>query len=157
MPNVLLPAPHFRQSRDGACLPACVRVVLAYWGDLRDEAGLARQLGTKRHGTPVSAVARVALDRRYEVQVTSLTDTSLKTYLDRGVPVIARVWTAMLPDWDVETSHVLVVVGYDDTGVYVHDPAFDAYPLHVPWDAFLAAWAEFDETAVIVAKKGMTR
>ena len=66
MPNVLLPAPHFRQSRDGACLPACVRVVLAYWGDLRDEAGLARQLGTKRHGTPVSAVARVALDRRAE-------------------------------------------------------------------------------------------
>ena len=40
---------------------------------------------------------------------------------------------------------------------YVHDPAFDAYPLYVPWAAFLAAWAEFDETAVIVTKMGATR
>lgn len=53
MPNVLLPAPHFRQSRDGYCLPACVRMVLAFWGDLRDEETLTRQLGTKRHGTPM--------------------------------------------------------------------------------------------------------
>ena len=117
MPNVLLRAPHYKQSRDGYCLPACVRVVLAYWGDLRDEAALARQLGTKRHGTPMSAVTRIAFDKRYEVQLTSLTDALLQTYLDRGVPVIARVWTAMLPDWDVASSHVLVVVGYDDTGV----------------------------------------
>ncbi|MBP1464216.1 C39 family peptidase [Candidatus Chloroploca sp. M-50] len=157
MPNVLLPVPHYRQSRDGYCLPACVRMVLAYWGDLRDEATLARQLGTKRYGTPMTAVTRLALRHRYEVQLTSLTDTLLQTYLDRSVPVLARVWTAMLPDCDVVSSHVLVVVGYDEGGVYVNDPAFDAYPLHVPWAAFLAAWAEFDETAVIVTKTGVSR
>ena len=37
MRNVLLPVPHFEQSRDGACLPACARMVLAYWDDVRQE------------------------------------------------------------------------------------------------------------------------
>ena len=27
--------PHFRQELDYSCLPACVRMVLAYYGDLR--------------------------------------------------------------------------------------------------------------------------
>ena len=150
MPNVLLPAPHFRQSRDGFCLPACVRMVLAYWGEVRHEADIAQQLGTKRHGTPISAVRRLAQDRRYDVELAVLSDSTLKSLLQNGIPVIVRVWTAMLPNWTVETSHVVVIVGYDDTGVFVNDPGAAAHSLHVAWDAFLAAWAEFDETAVIL-------
>ena len=71
--------------------------------------------------------------------------------LNDGLPIIVRVWTAMLDYWPVTTSHVVVVVGYDNTFVFINDPAFAAAPQSVLWDAFLAAWAEYDETAVIIA------
>ncbi len=60
MRNVLLPVPHFEQSRDGACLPACVRMILAFWGDPRPESQIAAQLGTKPFGTPISNVVRLS-------------------------------------------------------------------------------------------------
>jgi hypothetical protein len=46
----------------------------------------------------------------------------------------------------------VVVVGYDESVVYLNDPAFASAPQPVVWDAFLAAWAEYDETAVAIAK-----
>jgi hypothetical protein len=33
MPSDWLTIPHFKQSRDGRCLPACARMVLAYFND----------------------------------------------------------------------------------------------------------------------------
>lgn len=46
MPTASTPVPHYRQSNPGACLPACVRMVLAALGDERTEAELASVLGS---------------------------------------------------------------------------------------------------------------
>ncbi len=150
MPNVLLPVPHFEQSRDGSCLPACVQMVFSHLGDERSEANLAKLLGTKEYGTPIRNVESLREDR-YDVQVGQLTRTELESYLSEGTPVIVRVWTTMLDYWNVTTSHVVVVVGYDETTVFLNDPAFPKAPQQVVWNAFLAAWAEYDETAVVIS------
>ncbi|MBK9092644.1 MAG: C39 family peptidase [Anaerolineae bacterium] len=50
MPNVLLPVPFFRQSRDGFCLPACAAMILAYWGQMTSEAEMSKLLQTKSSG-----------------------------------------------------------------------------------------------------------
>lgn len=153
MPNVLLSVPHFEQSRDGTCLPACVQMVLSFWGDARTEATLSQLLGTKQYGTPIRNAEKLH-DKQYDVFVGSLSRADLESYLTSGQPVIARVWTTMLDYWDVVTSHVVVVVGYDnDKGVvFLNDPSFATAPIPVLWDAFLAAWAEYDEMAVVIAK-----
>lgn len=151
MPNVLLSVPHFEQSRDGTCLPACLQMVLSFWGDEETEARLIQQLGTKRYGTPISNAKRLR-DKGYDVHVGPLTRSDLESYLTNGRPIIARVWTLMLDYWQTVTSHVVVVVGYDDDFVFVNDPAMATAPIPVLWDAFLAAWAEYDETAVVLAK-----
>jgi uncharacterized protein YvpB len=52
--------------------------------------------------------------------------------------------------WDANTSHVVVAVGFDDDFVYLNDPAYPPAGRAVLWDEFLAAWAEFDETAAII-------
>ena len=39
MPDDWLPVPHYKQSADGQCLPACVRMVLAYLGRDLTEGG----------------------------------------------------------------------------------------------------------------------
>ena len=55
----------------------------------------------------------------------------------------------MLDYWSAEiTSHVVVAVGFDETHIYLNDPALTYTPQAVGWDSFLAAWAEFDETTV---------
>jgi len=150
MPNVLLSVPHFEQSRDGYCLPTCVQMVLAYLGEKLTEAVLVKQLGTKQYGTPIRNAERLR-SRGYAVTVGSLTRADLEIYLVNERPVITRVWTAMLDYWDVPTSHV-VVVGYDESALFLNDPAFSSAPQTVSWDGFLAAWAEYDETAVVIAK-----
>lgn len=150
MPTVLLPLPHFEQSRDSRCLPACVRMTLAYWGRNLSENKLAKILGTRDFGTPISNVERLRR-QGYQVEFGSLTVEALKAHLLAGRPVIARVWTKMLDYWqEEETSHVVVVVGFDDTQVYLNDPASKEVPQPTIWQSFLAAWAEFDETAAVV-------
>ena len=149
MPNALLSVPHFEQSRDGACLPACARMVLAYWGQSVTESRLARILNTKTFGTPISNTTRL-IRLGFVVEHYSLELDQLYAYLSTGIPVIARVWTGLLTYWTVPTSHVVVVVGIDDANVYVNDPSFAVHPQCVALNSFLAAWGEYDATAVIV-------
>jgi uncharacterized protein YvpB len=60
------------------------------------------------------------------------------------------VWTELLDYWTVPTLHVVVVVGLDDANIYINDPSFAIHPQHVPVVGFLAAWNEYDRTAVVV-------
>ena len=48
----ILQLPHFQQSAPGSCLPACVRMVLAYLGLERTEAEVGRIPGAREYGTP---------------------------------------------------------------------------------------------------------
>lgn len=130
MPDVLLPVPHFKQSTDGMCLPACVRMVLAYWGQVVTEAAIAKHLQTKRFGTPISNVKRLE-QWRYQVKFGSLTFEQLRFELGAKRPIIVRVWTVMLNYWQTDTSHVAVVVGINDRQVYLNDPAFEQHPIAV--------------------------
>ncbi len=150
MPSVLLSAPHFEQSRDGMCLPACVRMVLAYWGRWMTEAEIASLLGTKVFGTAISNVMRLTR-LGYGVQYGHLDPAQLR---QEPGPVIVRLWTGFLDYWTVETSHVAVVVGMDDRYVYLNDPACSEYPQRTAIPGSRAAWAEYDETAVIIRPKG---
>jgi ABC-type bacteriocin/lantibiotic exporter with double-glycine peptidase domain len=124
-------------------------MVLAYWGDEFSEAEIAKRLGTKNFGTPISNIKRLQ-GLGYQVSLGSLTPDDLKIHLIAGRPVLARVWTVILDYWDTTTSHVVVVRGFDDMHVYVNDPAFAQSPQTVLWDGFLAAWGEFDEIAMVI-------
>ncbi len=147
----MLSTPHFEQSRDGLCLPACARMILAYWRHFVSEAKSAQLLGTTRSGTPISKIVRL---RRwnYRVDFGSITQNELQSSIDQGTPIIAQVWPVMLTYWasNAHGSHVVVVTGYDERFVYLNDPALSQADQPLLWDAFLAAWVEFDETTAIV-------
>ena len=57
--SAILPVPHYRQSKEGYCLPACARMVLAYLGIERTEAEISQLLGTRGIGTPGFAIQRL--------------------------------------------------------------------------------------------------
>lgn len=151
MPAILLPVEHFSQSDDGYCLPACAQMVLQYYGRrLSEQYFVDLFQATAPAGAIFSYGMR--LERLgYRVTFGSLTEAELRSTLNRGIPLICRLWTVMLDHWmGEETPHVAVVVGYDERYVYLNDPAFPTAPQPVLWDGFLAAWVEYDQMAAII-------
>lgn len=137
----ILSIPHKVQLADGYCLPACAQMVLAYWGEERDQKKLARQLQTiDGAGTPGSRLTRLA-ERRIEVIYRSGELTDLQQAITQAIPPIALVRTADLLYWgDLDFAHAVVVVGIDQKSVLLHDPGQTQAPLTVELGNFALAW-----------------
>lgn len=151
MPSVLLSVTHQIQRTDGLCLAVAASMVLDFLGESVSESDLIRRLQIRIPiGTPFPMIEKVQT-RTVSARLTSLSDAQLRLRLASGQPIICRVWTRMLPYWeDRDTSHVVVVVGYDEQYIYLNDPAFADAPKRVLWDGFLAAWEEYDRMAAII-------
>lgn len=149
MPTAWLRLTHYPQSREGFCLPACARIVLAHWKQTSTEQALNELLGSTPVGTPSSRIQRLS---RWGYQVIYRTATlpELGSWLTEGVPVIAFVRTEFLDYWHEDTPHAVVIVGLDDNDVYLYDPAFAAAPKISSLDGFLAAWIEQDEVVAVI-------
>ncbi len=52
MPSSWLNVPHFPQEYEYSCVAACVRMVLAHYGDVRSEGELRSLLDSRPTGTP---------------------------------------------------------------------------------------------------------
>ncbi len=149
MPSDWLTVPHFKQSRDGRCLPACARMVLAYLGKDYDEESLARLLRARSFGTPANNIRLVSLIG-CSVIFEQGTEADLHRHLARRLPCIIFLKTETLPHWQIEDSHAVVLVGMTGETAYFNDPVFDDAPVSVSLQNFLLAWSEFDyEYAVI--------
>src|SRR5688500_17387626 len=84
-----LEVPCFRQELSYTCVPACLRMVLAYLGEEYVEADLATVCGTSRIGTSEGGVVRAleTLGCDYEYLERGDLDT-ITSWLAEGHPVI---------------------------------------------------------------------
>lgn len=140
----ILPVPHFQQSAEGYCLPACARMVLAYLGIERSETEVSEVLGAQEYGTPSFAVQKLsALDVHVTYRQWPLSE--LTAAVTNKQPVIIFVRTGFLEYWTEDVAHAVVIVGIEEGHrFWINDPARQEAPLAVSWDGLLAAWAEFD-------------
>lgn len=145
--------PHFQQSQEGFCLPACARMVLAYLGHTQDEAHIAHTLGAKPYGTPSFALEKLT-DSDIQVVYQQWSAAELSQMLDVGYPVIVFVRTIFLDYYQEDFAHALVVIEcVTGRHVQVHDPAQPTGPTAVSWDGFLAAWSEFDYYGAVIRQR----
>jgi len=140
MPNGWLSVPHCRQEFNYSCVAACVRMVLAHQGRDLSEADLRQLLNTQPHGTRARNLTAVA-SLGFEVQLDPSNLSQLRDALAAGIPPIVFVDTGPLDHWQTDCAHVVVVVGIDDTSVYLNDPFFDTAPQQTSLGSFLQAWA----------------
>ena len=143
MPGNWLPLTHLRQVRRGACLPACVRMVLLALGDDAGEDQLSQVFGTEWYGTPASRIQRLT-QRGYRVTYEQTTLEQLQHYLQQHSPVIVFLRTGGLPGWREDVAHAVVLVGLTSDIAIIHDPARDSGPDEIGLDALLLAWSEMD-------------
>lgn len=138
----MLPVPYIPQSRDGACLPACAQMVLAYYGRQVSQSELMRLFGATEAGTPFS---RLRLLSRFGMQVNVQTNGAL-LQLREHLPAIVALHSAWLPGQPAAGQHAVVVVAVETQNVTILDPAQIERPVVLTENEFLAAWIEMDCT-----------
>ncbi|MFZ2359881.1 MAG: C39 family peptidase [Anaerolineae bacterium] len=146
----MLAVPHFRQSSPETCLPACVRMVLAYRGREHSEHELAEVLGTVRGlGTnPESAITGLERMGYHALWFENATRERLADLLSQNWPVIVFLRAANLPHGHAGV-HAVVLIEIDDGQVTCLDPNLDQ-PLTLKLSVFLSAWKILGNQGLVV-------
>ena len=153
--KLLLKIPHCKQESDHSCLPACIKMVLSYFGVQKREQEIRSLLKTRPAGTNPLNVVRL---RKWnlEASVTFSNLEELKSYLIQKKPPIVLLWSGKLSYWDsneyLDFLHAVVVIGYDDEMIVVNDPAFDDSPKTVQVYEFLEAWSYSQQMLILIEK-----
>jgi len=147
--NTLLPVPHRLQRSAGDCLAACATMMLDYLDVPVSYDHLLKLLDVQSYGTPASRLNKLT-DLGVRVRYTQGSLDELLDELARGRPCMALVRTSQLPYWTYATDHAVVVVGYDEQGVYINDPAFEQAPQFASRSEFELAWLEFDYRYAVI-------
>ena len=140
-----LPLPHKSQQGDGYCLPACVQMVLAYFGFFHSQDAIGRALDLNPlFGVPHSNIKKLtSLKLKVAYEAGTLED--IHRWLNQNIPVIVFVQADDLPHWlDQHFQHAIVVVGLEGQTFYIMDPALDTGPTPVDEESFMLAWSSMD-------------
>ncbi len=151
----VISVPHSQQLEDGYCLPACVQMVLDFYGQTRRQAEIARTLGIRAgFGVPASNIVKLRIRSIEPQYVVGGTFERLQFWLQQGIPVIAFVQAGELPQWQGRRAqHAALLVGVDRHDVHLHDPALKDGPITVSIDDFLLAWQEMDNRYAVLVKR----
>lgn len=147
----LLPVPFKPQLAEGYCLPACAEMVLAFYGIRITQEQLARLFETQPPmGTPFPRIMRLE-KRGVSVEIGKYGDwDQLSTVLTSGKPCIVAVDLLFMPYAQIDSRHVVVVIGCDANAAFVFDPAESAEAISVAKDGFIAAWTEMECSYAII-------
>jgi ABC-type bacteriocin/lantibiotic exporter with double-glycine peptidase domain len=141
MPSSWLNVPHFQQEHDYSCVAACLRMVLAHYGDSRTEADLRSLLDTQPTGTRAGNVMRLS-GSAFEVSLRPSNLVELQKGLGDHQPAIVFLKTGPLEYWGMDIFHTAVLVGLDALTVALHDPFFATAPQTTSLQSFEKAWAQ---------------
>jgi len=147
-----LDVPYYRQHRDYTCGPACLRMVLVYYGHETDEVSLTILCGTNVFGTGLSDLANAAQQLGFRAEHTYCESLAeLTDALARGIPPIAMLDAARLYNMSgvVPSGHVVVVIAANASEIVYHDPLINGR-LSVSTEIFLQAWKVFARGMVLI-------
>ncbi len=135
---------HHQQEHSASCLAACVVMALAYWQLEVSEAQVRRIIRTKPYSGmhPVNLINLSALG--FDAWPYEGTEYELRQRIVNDEPVIVFLWTGVLRHWadqeGIDYQHTVVVAGWSDDAVFVHDPILPDGPIEILWTEFSDAW-----------------
>lgn len=160
LPPGRLAVPLVRQATSYSCGAAAVLAVLQYWGSYDGgEGGLYAELGTTpEDGTDPRSMAKVLGEKGLETSWREgMTEADLEGHLARGETVIIDIqaWAEddKTPDdysdnW--EDGHYVVLIGMDDTYLYVMDPSVSAGYGYFARSELKARWRDYEDRGGVV-------
>lgn len=148
-----LDVPIFAQEHSWTCVPACIRMILAYQGDVRNEHEIAEACATR---APVGTLPEKAVDGVAKLGYRALWFENadferLESLISHGWPVIVFVRAEDLPHGR-RGLHSAVVVGITDRVVVMADPALGrSFEMNVA--DFERAWRVLNAQGMVVWKE----
>lgn len=149
MPSSWLNVPHCHQELEYSCVAACVRMVLAHYGDVRAEAELRSLLDTQPTGTRAGNVMRLS-GSVFEVYLRSSNLIELQQVLVDNQPPIVFLRTGPLDYWSMDIFHSAVLIGLDPASAALHDPYWVTGPQTTSLPSFEKAWALTGQFTVFI-------
>ncbi len=143
-------APHHQQELDYSCLPACVRMVLAFYGSHHTERKLRQLFKTRHGGTSPANVLLHLPTLGFTANFPEASLSYLKAQIQTERPCIVHVWTPPLPHWNTEAIHALVISDITQEQIHAHDPILESGPTTITLSAFLHAWAATANLTLII-------
>ncbi len=137
----LLPVSHQQQKHQSDCLAACAAMLLNYLQIPISYKKLRQLLKVDAIGTPFRNLQNLGA-LGLSIAIAEGDFATVQTHLAAGLPVITAVDTRQLSYWQEETDHAVVIVGLDDTAVYLHDPNFSGFPQVASRAEFELSWLE---------------
>ena len=130
-------------------MAACARMILAGFGQHLLESNLRVLLKTRAstgtHPINFRNLESLGLEAIWPFPATM---ADMRDLLADGIPVVVFVWTGALKHWPptagVDYLHALVVVGFTQTSVTLHDPKLANGPIEMPFEDFSTAWTLAD-------------
>ncbi|MFZ4660356.1 MAG: C39 family peptidase [Caldilineaceae bacterium] len=145
-----LNVPHFKQEASYTCLPACIRMVLAFLGKSYTEHELAKAFQTIPWvGTLPENVTPVLEEWGYIVRwFENGTVDHITRIVAQRLPVIAFVRAADLPH-GVGGFHAVVIVKIDSRSVILLDPTLDT-EWRLSTKEFSRIWTKFGNEGMVI-------
>jgi ABC-type bacteriocin/lantibiotic exporter with double-glycine peptidase domain len=136
--------PFYPQERDYSCVPACLRMVLAYNGIYETEDDLIYACRSWPDGTEPSVLVEAAVGFGFSrTSEERLNISELSALIEEGLYPIVYVATP--------TIHSVVVIAITDM-VEVLDPASEPGYCKIPLETFQDQWAAYRGLAVILRR-----
>ncbi|MDO8599284.1 MAG: cysteine peptidase family C39 domain-containing protein [bacterium] len=135
--GAVLPVPIIEQSASGRCGPACLAMVLRYYGIAASEDDVAARSGcSRRNGVDAESLVDVARSFGCTGAI-----HDIATIRDLRAHVVAQ--TPPIVDWFSEDDgHYSVVVGIGRRAITLLDPAFGGFHV-MPIRRFHRVWFDF--------------
>jgi ABC-type bacteriocin/lantibiotic exporter with double-glycine peptidase domain len=118
--TVMVKVPYFEQEKSYYCGPACVQMVLAFYGVYVSQDDLAKQMRAhiERDRMRGMKIRKVLLDYGVVVKRGRVGLDRLKKHISEGLPAILNMHSYV----DDPRGHFVVAIGCDESGIFVHDP-----------------------------------
>jgi len=143
--------PDVIQMNSFSCGVAVVQAVATYYGQWGYQEEYAGRLGTTQaEGTHPAAIVRVLRSLGLEAKmIEDMTLKGLKDYFDKGHIVIVDFQAWGSPEdgsyegrW--EDGHYGIVVGYNDSLIFIEDPSLLGTIGYLTHEGFLSRWHDYE-------------
>ena len=148
MDTNLLPVKPFQETLHGSfCGPAVIKMALDFYGLEKTEAEIATLSGNDPNlGIGEKEIKNVLESFSLKTEAKNFANyEDLEKYLSKGIPVIVDWFTRGRADYaedEVVDGHYSIVVGLDETNIYLQDPEVGRVR-KIPREDFLRVWFDF--------------
>ncbi|QQS38518.1 C39 family peptidase [Candidatus Woesebacteria bacterium] len=155
MKNIMLDVKSFQETLGGGyCGPASLKIVLNYYGMKKSEKELAKLCNRDADlGTDDKSMKKAAESLGFRVEIKNESNfDDILGWLKKGVPVIVNWFTRgryYYPEDEVADGHYSVIIGLDETSIYLQDPEVGRVR-KIKREDFYRVW--FDYTSNFIEK-----